>query len=151
MTNRPDLLGKRFGHLLVVGLVEDGAKRDWQCQCDCGRLVLKKSKMLTINKHITCGDRRNCPYLKALTFGGNRLPIRKRLSELMTAEELHALVKQPCEYCGENYNNGIAEGPSSNQIVCICKRCRALRHKVSHFELLSQVKRIAAHQGWGES
>lgn len=151
MTKRADLLGKRFGHLVVIGLVEDGAKRDWHCQCDCGKVVLKKTKMLTVNKHLTCGDRRNCQYIKALTFGGNRLPIRKRLSDLMTAEELHLLVKQPCEYCGEHYSNGVGEGASSNTIICICKRCRTLRYKMGHFEMLNQVKRIAKHQGWGEA
>jgi len=151
MTKRAQLLGKRFGHLVVIGLVEEGTKRDWHCQCDCGKVVLKKTKMLTVNKHLTCGDRKNCRYLQALTFGGNRLPVRKRLSELMTTEELHLLVKQPCEYCGQIYYNGIGEGPSSTAIVCICKRCRVLRMQMSHFELLNQVKRIAKHQGWGEA
>lgn len=151
MAKLVDLLGQRFGHLVVIGLVTNKWSRDWQCQCDCGKVILKKTKLLTQRGHITCGDRKNCPYLKALTFGGNRLPIRARLSDLASAEELRSLVKQPCEYCGNHDSNGIAEGATQNNILCVCVKCRTLRNKMGHFEFIRQVKQIAKHQGWGEA
>lgn len=150
MAKLVDITGQRFGHLIVIGLVKRGHVRDWQCQCDCGKIVLKKSKLLTQKGHITCGDKKKCPYLRALQFGGNRLPIRHRLTDLASEEELRTKIKEPCEYCGLLFNNGLGEGPGPTTLVTVCGKCRQLRQKTSHLEFLRLVKAIAKHQGWAE-
>jgi len=45
---RANLLGKRFGNLLVVGpAIGDRPGQHWSCICDCGKSCVKLGKDLT--------------------------------------------------------------------------------------------------------
>lgn len=49
--NRHNLQGRRFGLLTVTGIAPDiqhGRKTDscWHCACDCGRMVIRRSRVL---------------------------------------------------------------------------------------------------------
>lgn len=58
-----ELIGKRFGHLVVL---EDSGERFhrgvvWKCKCDCGNIKNIWGNRLTQNKVQSCGDS-ECPY-----------------------------------------------------------------------------------------
>ena len=56
----PDLTGKRFGHLTVLGRSgrtgPRGSRRSplWECQCDCGEITYKASDSLNEDRQSTC-------------------------------------------------------------------------------------------------
>lgn len=58
-----DLIGQRFGHLIVL---KDSGERFhrgvvWECQCDCGRIKNIPGNRLKSNRVKSCGDK-NCQY-----------------------------------------------------------------------------------------
>lgn len=54
--NRIDLLGQRFGMLVVIGSPERRGKRIfWPCRCDCGRLRTVHSQTLRLGVTHHCG------------------------------------------------------------------------------------------------
>jgi len=61
-----NIIGKRFGMLIVVRLIgkRDGKNFFWECKCDCGNFTTTKSANLNIGKTKSCG----C--LKKKYFGG---------------------------------------------------------------------------------
>ena len=60
-----DLVGMRFGRLTVIRRVEDVVRdsgsrsAQWECRCDCGNIVLKRSQGLVSGKSKSCGCLRN--------------------------------------------------------------------------------------------
>lgn len=56
-----NLLGERFGNLLVVGKSEDKIyangkhETQWICKCDCGRTIILLRRNLTWSKKTNCG------------------------------------------------------------------------------------------------
>lgn len=53
-----NLIGRRFGHLTVVGKSNKRGKQHdylWICQCDCGKKVLESTGLLNSGKVISCG------------------------------------------------------------------------------------------------
>ena len=72
MSNKVDLLGKKFGLLLVtkeVGRSPHG-KVLWECLCDCGRKKTVISGNLVQNKSLSCGTCVKIPNLLGKTFDG---------------------------------------------------------------------------------
>lgn len=66
-----DLIGQRFGKLLVLERVENTAanKAQWKCQCDCGdNFTAISSQLLTGQKNCCpkCSRKRR-PFIKDLT------------------------------------------------------------------------------------
>ena len=53
---RLNLLGERFGRLLVVKKAKDSLSghTQWLCKCDCGKITLKKTT------YLRCGDTKSC-------------------------------------------------------------------------------------------
>lgn len=52
----PDLSGKRFGKLLVIGLAHAKDYRTyWKCKCDCGNEYITSITHLKVGKSISCG------------------------------------------------------------------------------------------------
>lgn len=54
---REDLVGKRFGKLLVIRLDEEKTKYGypyWVCQCDCGNIISASSNKLKSGRKLTC-------------------------------------------------------------------------------------------------
>ena len=69
MRRRPNLLGQRFGRLVVVGPIDGPGK--WVCLCDCGQRTRVSTASLRSGGTISCGCRRNEPRndLAGKTFG----------------------------------------------------------------------------------
>ena len=49
-----NLIGQRFGSLLVVGF-SDNINKKWSCQCDCGKICDAATQDLHYGKKISCG------------------------------------------------------------------------------------------------
>lgn len=52
---RPDLTGKKFGRLTVVGLIIHNERPYWNCLCDCGAYKPNRTKILMTGKVVSCG------------------------------------------------------------------------------------------------
>jgi len=53
---REDLTGRRFGSLTVLGPSRSsGGRFTWQCRCDCGNIVEKRTDDLKSRPNISCG------------------------------------------------------------------------------------------------
>lgn len=107
-----DLKGKRFGRLLVINLHGTIKGRAfWNCICDCGKLKIANSILLTTEQTTSCGCKSKDINRKRL-----RLPqgisgfntkkrnyihgaIKRNLEFNLTDEELHILFKGNCFYC----------------------------------------------------
>lgn len=50
-----DLIGQRFGKLVVVSAVKIEGRRKWNCLCDCGKTTEAFSNNLKRGKHQSCG------------------------------------------------------------------------------------------------
>lgn len=51
-----DYLGKRFGKLLVIGMVDDEDTKEqvWSCKCDCGQTIMATASNLRSLRHCGC-------------------------------------------------------------------------------------------------
>jgi len=60
MNQWPDLIGQRFGMLVVVAQAESSAtgKRRWVCKCDCGNVHTVIGSSLIQGSTVSCGCRR---------------------------------------------------------------------------------------------
>lgn len=56
MSARPDLIGQRFGKVVVIGISDRGKHfRKWECRCDCGGTAFVTTTKLR-NRHVrSCG------------------------------------------------------------------------------------------------
>lgn len=55
--NRLDIVGKKFGSLLVVDYHHHDSKTIWyKCKCDCGNVVIEQRSHLLNYPNITCGN-----------------------------------------------------------------------------------------------
>jgi hypothetical protein len=52
---RIDIIGQRFGRLLVTGPVGSGALMKWACKCDCDNTIETRSKNLRSGSSKSCG------------------------------------------------------------------------------------------------
>ena len=52
-----NLIGKRYGRLIVIGLSpkKSGRKSYWVCKCDCGNTIAVRSDILKSGKTRSCG------------------------------------------------------------------------------------------------
>lgn len=55
MPKKQNLLGKRFGRLLVIEETRKGKQVAWRCKCDCGNETIVISTYLLSNKIVSCG------------------------------------------------------------------------------------------------
>jgi len=101
-----DLVGKRFGKLLVLDLVDTIGKKYYSCQCDCGNKTNVRTSHLTSGSISSCGCLRSD---RALPYGESsfnslysiyQTGARKRnLDFKLNKERFRFLTKQNCYYC----------------------------------------------------
>lgn len=64
LTPKQDLIGKRFGKLVVLNLSHRSQKDKqlyWKCKCDCGNIKYVSTRNLTTGKTKSCGCLRQSP------------------------------------------------------------------------------------------
>lgn len=59
-----NLVGKTFGHLTVLAVDHEGVVKNhtrvfWRCQCDCGKITVKRTESLKYGKNPSCGHTRS--------------------------------------------------------------------------------------------
>jgi hypothetical protein len=130
--NKTNMVGKRFGKLLVIASTESEKNRArWVCQCDCGTKCIATGKTLRDGKKQSCGciKREQSKELvkalhikRTLPFGEGacnhlasiyRLNAEKRsLTYSLTIEQFRKLTSDSCYYCGD------APAYSHNGVTC---------------------------------
>lgn len=72
MGGRADLVGRRFGRLLVIEALSERSKNGcvlWRCKCDCGNEHIVMTQNLTNGNTQSCGCIRKYPSMIGLRFG----------------------------------------------------------------------------------
>jgi len=101
-----NLVGKRFGKLLVIK--EAGRHKDrsilWECRCDCGNISVTSSKNLIHGQSKSCGCKRKNNYGDAAInriFKGYKDSAKKRNLEFgLSKKEFIEITSLDCYYCG---------------------------------------------------
>lgn len=170
-----DLTGRKFGRLLVVGIVEK-RKRDhyWNCLCDCGKYKIVGSNRLLKGKIKSCGcgsaDHGKLPegdahinYLLRHYVEGAK---NRNLSFELTRDEFKALLSGCCYYCGvppnnhskkRQFQNGIfihngidrldnTKGYVKGNCVSCCKICNKAKHALSLEEFTKWLDQITRYR-----
>lgn len=117
MSQKINLLGRRFGRLVVVEEQPSINRRTyWKCKCDCGNYHVAQKSNLFYGHVKSCGCKKiendtknkkpnNYSQFRQLWII-YRMNARKRnLDFLITTEELSAIVVQKCFYCGSEPKN----------------------------------------------
>ena len=111
MSKLLDLTNKRFGKLIVTGIIERRYNRQvyHKCICDCGNINWVQTGDLTHNRTTNCGCSRKLEYGKA---SRNRTLKRyqrqaeeRNLSWDLTDEQFDNITSQSCYFCGILPNN----------------------------------------------
>jgi hypothetical protein len=123
--NRFDLVGKRFGRLLVESLdvnrvyKSKNTGRHWSCRCDCGKIVSVMTSSLMRGSTLSCGcynsdassKRFSKPFGVAsfnVLFKSYKYNAEKReKSFCISSDRFYELTKQDCYYCGQEPKNKI--------------------------------------------
>lgn len=114
-----DLIGKRFGKLVALEVVQQIGTTKWKCQCDCGNIIYVKRGNLLSGNTTSCGCNRskgeaiinnillenNINYKRELSFsdllGINKHPLRFDFAIFDNDNNLIKLI----EYNGEQHYN----------------------------------------------
>jgi hypothetical protein len=120
VTNEVDMIGQKFGRLLVISRAPSRHKRAyWNCVCDCGKTCVANGKYMRQGKKHSCGclrselSRLRMPALIAgnvlplgeaafnLLYATYRCSAEKRGFEFaLTKEDFESLTQRDCFYCG---------------------------------------------------
>jgi hypothetical protein len=169
---RDNLVGTRFGRLLVTEFAYAGKSRElyWKCVCDCGETTITAAGNLRRGTSQSCGCLRL--ELKQKPFGTasfnaiigqykNRA-LKKNLPFELTEEEFRELILKNCVYCGKEPSNlvkhekdfmiynGIDRVDSSkgytvsNSVSC-CGVCNLMKRSMSCEDFLNHVRRINSY------
>lgn len=174
---RLDLIGQKFGRLTVIEFSHtDGEKSYWLCKCNCG------NETIVIGNNLKRGTTNSCGCLKkelirqriALPEGvaarnkvihNHKMEAKRRnLEQVLTDEQIIALHKDNCHYCGAPPSNTYfpvtANGPyiyngidrinntkgyTLANVVSCCKYCNKAKNDQSYDEFLDRIKRIHSH------
>lgn len=117
----PDLIGERFGKLIVIKNVKrpqnlKNTEAYWECQCDCGNIVIVSARSLRSGNTKSCGCLRSellskmAKRVNRIEFGKSafnriyydykRTAGRRNISFDLSMEDFRKLVEQNCHYCG---------------------------------------------------
>jgi hypothetical protein len=165
---RIDLIGKRFGRLIVNSYAGKGK---WECFCDCG------NKSIVYGQDLREGKTRSCRCLslgrgysdklmssKNILFSSYKNHAKNRaIPMLLSFEEFISIIKQDCHYCGQKPDqyvrsmaikrkflqgfpyNGIdrldnTKGYQLNNVAPCCKRCNISKWDRNEIDFIKWVK-----------
>lgn len=176
MGSRIELIGKRFGRLVVLSETTERQAESiiWLCQCDCG--VIKKINGHCLRKGVTrsCGclmrevvGKLNTREDAALNkvWGAYKASAKARHHAFcLTKPQFRNLISLPCFYCGAEpehesvsfagdvlkYNGIDRKNPdeeySEENCVACCWPCNLMKRSTPFNEFLKRVYTIADHQ-----
>lgn len=122
MTRAKNRLGERHGRLVVIEQLDsiethNGKDSRWLCQCDCGNQVAVRGRSLSkTTKSCGCYKRDKIRESKLLPEGQSSFnqmvskyklrADKKDLPFTLTLDDVKAITKMPCAYCGAAPSNG---------------------------------------------
>jgi len=114
--NRIDVMGKKFGKLLVIGETDKRNKAKaplYECLCDCGNKVYRSATKLLVSEVPRC-DKCIAPYNRGKSnkakgetgrnslLSSYKIHARKRNLEWnLTVQEFKDITESTCHYCGD--------------------------------------------------
>lgn len=132
MSNRRNLLNKRFGSLVVVERLPEKEDRyaTWRCKCDCGGEIVVNTKRLQRGTITSCGciPKKNARY-GAITenLAGRRFG---KLVALHLAERKNGRIRWMCQCdCGNTCIVAAHELKAGKTKSCGCHRINSLRQR----------------------
>lgn len=170
-----DLIGKRFGKLVVLSEYGRNKNRSvtWLCHCDCGNDVVRSSHGLISGNVQSCNCLRG--EVKAMPLGesaiNSLMATYKRRAKgkerefTLTKEQFVHLTSSICFYCGEqptktrkvNKNTGVyvfngldrvdsALGYTIENTVPCCYRCNVMKSDMNQNDFIKHIERIYSHK-----
>ena len=170
-----DVLGQRFGLLVVTHPVTRGVRSHWACKCDCGNM-----KEILGSSHLRNGNITSCGCLQhaikvhpsSYIFRMYQQAARRSGREFaLTQAAVREIISQDCEYCGEppfatmpsmpkkatqthlDFRwNGIdridsSKGYFPGNVVPCCTVCNIMKLDHSHAGFIAHIEHILAHCG----
>lgn len=122
MRQWPNLIGQRYGKLVVIDRAEssDSGKRRWICQCDCGNKTVVLGSNLTRGSTVSCG----CKHYHDLT--GQRIGM---LTVLRRSDQYGSRGKRKTQLWECQCDCGIitykATDTLTNPAISMCQNCAA--------------------------
>jgi hypothetical protein len=99
MSNRIDITGHRFGHLIAIKIsgTRTNDRLSWECRCDCGVLKIVTGKELRSGNSVSCGCWRRENFVKRLLKHGAR-----RHDDTMPEYHVWISMRDRCENPGNH-------------------------------------------------
>ena len=117
---KEDLLGQKFGRLMVVGAAEPSGKRKraaWLCKCECGVEKVIRAESLKDGSTKSCGclndekrsERAAMMYGVLVKYHPSEATARhvwkKQYDDGISFEDFMRISQMNCDYCGSEPNN----------------------------------------------
>ena len=109
---RPNLLGKKYNKLTVVGNATKKYKDNryyYECKCECGKIIYILKHRLQKKKVKSCGCHRltmdEYSLIRNVICNYKNNAKKKNLSFKLTEQDCAKLFKSSCYYCGAEYSN----------------------------------------------
>lgn len=118
-TTRLELAGQKFGKLTVIKIshTDIHSRKHWLCKCDCGNEKIINGSKLKSGTTKSCGCLRKFPEgiaARNIIMRHHKYNAKRRnLEQALTDEQIIALHKEDCYYCGMPPSN-IYSHPSCN-------------------------------------
>lgn len=74
MIKPKNLVGQRFGKLIVINLAHGGPNKGWNCLCDCGKMTVSIQRNLTSGQKTQCMSCVKMGSAARLTHGMRKTP-----------------------------------------------------------------------------
>lgn len=175
---RKNLLGRKFGRLVVVGDTGKPAKTNgvpWKVRCECGTECEVCSSNLVTGNTQSCGclqrekARRGCQPGDAAKHSilekYKNTAKRKGYIWALTNDLFYTLISKPCYYCGKEPSasradkdgvlqaNGVdrkdnTRGYLFSNVVSCCQFCQYAKRDLPHDDFLSHLQRVAEFKIW---
>ena len=181
MSKRLELAGQKFGRLAAIKFshVDKWGDACWLCKCDCGNETTVTGSNLKRGRIKSCGclqkelckkliDRRRLPKgvaaCKAVIRNHRRGAKERNLEQALTDEQMLAIHKKNCHYCGippsntylmprghgsytyngiDRINNDI--GYTLDNAVPCCWDCNKFKKIRSYEGFIDKIKQIHSH------
>lgn len=172
---RLNLIGKRSGKLVAVEEVGQDSRRNilWECQCDCGGIIIVAAWNLN-NKHVrSCGCLRidkakrqilpnNGAAFNVVYKDYKRRAKRKNIPFDLTPKDFKGITQRTCFYCGAPPRNenkvksgsyqysGIDRidstgGYTPDNIISCCFQCNRMKGTIPQKEFKNHLLSILEH------
>lgn len=124
--NRKCQPGNKYGYLTVIKFIT--TKNSWECQCICGKIVLRGGNALLKYKNPNCGCKKGSYALLPNQLGHKRAIIgdykrharERNLKFELSEEEAINIILKDCYYCGNPPSNMKTVKPSKKVRAKYC-------------------------------